>query len=40
MSGRGRLKIGTYGNISTTRTGSGSVRRKPGTGTATGSSAR
>lgn len=26
MSGRGRLEIGTYGDISTTRTGTGTVR--------------
>lgn len=26
MSGRGRLEIGTYGDISTTRTGNGTIR--------------
>lgn len=40
MSGRSRLEIGTYGDISTIRTGNGKVRRKRATGTATGSFAR
>jgi hypothetical protein len=26
MSGRGRLEMGTYGDISTTRTGNGTIR--------------
>jgi hypothetical protein len=30
MSGRGRLEIGTYGDISTARTGTGTVRAEAG----------